>query len=288
MDNYFYSYREMISLRGLTDHTMKSYCTYIRAYLGYLSDVLHKDPVDVTWLELRDYIKWLQKTRQLNDRTINTAISQLRFFTIYVLHKPWDPTQLPLRKFDTYIPFVPSKEEVWQFISTMPDLKQKTMVTVMYSSGLRIGEVCHLRYEHIKRKQKRIYIPRSKNRSDRYAILSQNALQMLTEYWYAYDKPTGWLFPKQFDSEKPIDTFYLSRHIHAHEDRLGWEHRLTCHSFRHAFGTHLYENGTDLFTIKELLGHKSLMSTTIYVHLAANGAGSVQSPFDEMGGGSFV
>lgn len=125
MDNYFYSYREMISLRGLTDHTMKSYCTYIRAYLGYLSDVLHKDPVDVTRQELRDYIKWLQKTRQLNDRTINTAISQLRFFTIYVLHKPWDSTQLPLRKFDTYIPFVPSKEEVWQFISTMPDLKQK-------------------------------------------------------------------------------------------------------------------------------------------------------------------
>lgn len=77
MDNYFYSYQEMISLRGLTDHTMKSYCIYIRAYLGYLSDVLHKDPVDVTWQELRDYIKWLQKTRQLNDRTINTAISQL-------------------------------------------------------------------------------------------------------------------------------------------------------------------------------------------------------------------
>ena len=104
MDNYFNSYREMISLRGLTAHTMKSYSTYIRAYLAYLSDILLKDPTDVSWQELRDYIKWLQFSRSLSDRTINTAISQLQFFTIYVLHKPWDPTQLPLRKFDTFIP----------------------------------------------------------------------------------------------------------------------------------------------------------------------------------------
>lgn len=285
MDKYFNSYREMLSLRGLTDHTIKSYFTYIRAYLNYLSDILHKEPDDVSWQELRDYIKWLQNTRSLSNRTINAAISQLRFFTIYVLHKPWDNTQLPIRKFNTYIPFVPTKEEVWTFISTMPDLKQKTMVTVMYSSGLRIGEVCHLRYEHIKRKQMRIYIPCSKNRSDRYAILSHKALDILTQYWFAYGKPTGWLFPKQFDSGKPIDTFYLSRHIHAHERRLGWPQRITCHSFRHAFGTHLYENGTDLLTIKELLGHKSLTSTTIYVHLASNGVGAVSSPFDRMGGG---
>ena len=275
----------MISLRGLTDHTMKSYSTYIRAYLGYLSDILHKDPHDVSWQELRGFIKWLQSSRALSDRSINAAISQLQFFSIYVLHKPWDTTQLPLRKFDTYIPFVPTKEEVFHFISTMPDLKQKTMVSVMYSSGLRIGEVCQLRYEHIKRKQMRIYIPRSKNRSDRFAILSQKALDLLTQYWYAYNRPMGWLFPKQWDPDRPIDTFYLSRHIHAHEERLGWPRRITCHSFRHAFGTHLYENGTDLLTIKELLGHKSLLSTTIYVHLASNGVGSVSSPFDQMGGG---
>lgn len=80
----------------------------------------------------------------------------------------------------------------------------------------------------------------------------------------------GYLFPKQCGEDRPIDTFFLSRHIHAHEDRLGWERRLTCHSFRHAFGTHLYENGTDLLTIKALMGHKSLQSTTIYVHLSSS------------------
>ena len=132
MDKYFNSYREMISLRGLTDHTLKSYSTYIRSYLDYLQNILHKFPEDVSWQDLRDYIRWLQKERNLADRTINTAISQLRFFTIYVLHKLWDDNQLPKRKFDAYLPFVPTQKETFEFISTIPDLKQKAMVAVMY------------------------------------------------------------------------------------------------------------------------------------------------------------
>ena len=168
MDKYLDSFREMISLRGLTEHTLKSYCTYIRAYLDYLSAFLHKTPEDVSWDELRDYIRWLQKSRALSDRTINCAISQLRFFTLYVLHQPWDDTQLPLRRFDEFLPYVPSKEETWQFISSMPDLKPKAMVTLLYSSGLRIGEVCRLRYEDVSRKNMRLHITHSKSRNDRY------------------------------------------------------------------------------------------------------------------------
>ena len=89
MDKYLDSFREMISLRGLTDHTLTSYCTYIGAYLKYLTDILHKQPEDVTWQDLRDYVNWLKTSKALSDRTINAAISQLRFFTMYVLHKPW-------------------------------------------------------------------------------------------------------------------------------------------------------------------------------------------------------
>ena len=284
MDRYLDSFREMISLRGLTDHTLTNYCTYIRAYLDYLSNILHRSPEDVSWAELRDYLRWLQKSRGLSDRTINCAISQLRFFTLYVLHKPWDDTQLPMRRFDEYLPYVPSKQETWHFISAMPDLKQRTMVTLMYSSGLRIGEVCRLRYEDVDRKNLRLHITHSKNRNDRYAILSKAALELLTLYWFEYGRPRGFLFPKQRGENKPIDTFFLSRHIHAHENRLGWKHRLTCHSFRHAFGTHLYENGTDLLTIKALMGHKSLHSTTIYVHLSSSVISSAVSPFDLMTG----
>lgn len=107
----------MISLRGLTDHTIKSYSTYIRVYLDYLSNILHKLPEDVSWAELRDFILWLQREKNLSDRTVNCAISQLRFFTLYALHKPWDHTQLPLRKFDSYLPYVPSQDG-WEDVSS--------------------------------------------------------------------------------------------------------------------------------------------------------------------------
>ena len=285
MDDYLKQYREMISLRGLTDHTVISYSTYIRAYLNYLSDVLQRSPEDVSWDDLREFIRWLQNSRSLSDRSINCCISQLRFFTMFVLHKPWDSTQLPMRKFDTYLPYVPSQQETRQFISSIPDLKLRTMVALMYSSGLSVSEVCHLRYEDVSRKNMRIHICHSKSRVDRYALLSSAALDLLTQYWFQYNRPTGWLFPQKFDQSKPIHPFSLSRNIHAHERRLGWEERLTCHSFRHAFGTHLYENGTDLLTIKALMGHKSILSTVIYVHLSADHLSTIVSPFDQMRGG---
>ena len=285
MHNYLKTYREMISLRGLTDHTIKSYSTYISAYLKYLDSHLAKDPHDVTWEELRSFVFWLQHERNLSDRTMNACISQLRFFTTYVLHKPWDPYQLPMRRFNSYLPFVPTKDEVNTFISTITDLKVKAMVSLLYSSGLRIGEVCRLKYDDIERSTMRIHITHGKNRSDRYAILSKQALDILTQYWFAYGKPMDWLFPKQFKkSDKPIDTFFLSRKIYQHEEVLGWPHRFTCHSFRHAFGTHSYENGTDLLVLKTLLGHKSLASTAIYVSLSTKTLSSAVSPFDTLGG----
>ena len=159
---------------------------------------------------------------------------------------------LPNRKFDSFLPFVPTTEEVAIFISTLTDLKVKAMVSLMYSAGLRIGEVCHLKCSDIDRKKMRIHISKGKNRSDRYAKLSPKILPLLEEYWRSYGKPNLYLFPKQNRNsyDKPIDTFFLLRHIHAHEERLGWQHRLTCHSFRHAFGSHLYEKGIDLLTLK--------------------------------------
>lgn len=283
MDKYFNSYREMISLRGLTDHTVQSYSTYIKAYFEFLTDIICKSPEEASWDDMRHFVRWIQETRSLSDRTINAAISQLRFFTIYVLHKPWDDSQLPLRRFDTYLPYVPSVKEVQLFIDTLPTLKQKTMVALMYSAGLRVGEVCNLKCSDILRSSMRIHISQTKSRSERYAILSQKSLDMLNEYWYA-DRPSGWLFPAKFDSSKACKTAVLGRQVMEHRERLGLNPKLNCHSFRHAFGTHLYEAGTDLLTIKELLGHKSLSSTVIYVHLASFSSRSIKSPFDLMGG----
>jgi site-specific recombinase XerD len=284
MDDYFKSFKEMISLRGLTDHTITSYSTYIKMYLEYLNS-LNISADAASWQIMRDFIVYIQKSRRLSDRTINAAISQLRFFHIYVLHKPWDQSQLPFRKFDTYIPFVPDKKTVWEYISTISDLRFKTIVILMYSAGLRSGEVLNLKYQDISRKTMRIHITHGKNRNDRYAVLSKQALAVLTEYWFACGKPMDWLFPVKSSRSgelHPIQNGTLTRMIHKHEKDLGWEHRISAHTFRHAFATHCYENGVDLLTLKTLLGHKSINSTTIYVHLANTTFQKYQNPFDQM------
>jgi site-specific recombinase XerD len=164
----------------------------------------------------------------------------------------------------------------------MPDMKDKAMCALMYSSGLRIGEVCRLRFEDIDQVNMRVHICQTKARQDRYAPMSKYALDILSRYRVECVRKDGWIFPKQTDPNRPIDTFYLSRHIHAHEDRLGWKRQITCHSFRHAFGTHLYENGVDLYTIKCMLGHKSVESTAIYVHMAATRFSDIENPLDKL------
>jgi len=280
MQKYINLFKQMIALRGLTDHTLKSYTSYLNCYLNYLTDQLNKLPDDISWDELRVYIFYLKDVKQLNPRSINAHISQLRFFYLYVLHIPWDRYQIPFLKFDTFLPEILSQEEVHHFIDTLENLKHKAIISILYSSGLRVSEVCHLKYKDINRKNMTIHITHSKNRSDRYAILSKKALGILTAYWFEFYKPLDWLFPSTFHNNKPIVTNTVARFITDHEKHLAWEHRTSCHTFRHCFGTHLYENGADLLTIKNLLGHKSLNSTTIYVHLGNHGKNAPISPFD--------
>ncbi len=272
----------MISLRGLTDHTVKSYRTYISAYLDFVFEFLDKDPADVSWNEMRLFIQHLETTRHLADRTINAVISQLRFFTVYVLNKQWDNTQLPKRKFDHYLPFVPSREEVALFIDALDDPKARAMAIVMYSAGLRVGEVCRIKCEDIDRKNMRIHITHGKNRSDRYAILSPVALKELETYWRKCGKPRNYLFPQRHDPDKPNDASFMDRNIIAAEKKLGWPHRFTNHSLRHAFATHFYEDTHDLLTLQHLLGHKSIVSTTIYITLSNTVLRRYSSPFDSL------
>lgn len=280
--NYLKRYQDMIRLRGLTDNTVKNYSTYISAYLDYVSERLNRRPSQVTWQQKRDFIQWIQQERNLSDRTINAVISQLRFFTLYVLHKPWDPYQLPFRKFDQYVPFVPSRDEITAFINAIDDLKAKVIIILMYSCGLRIGEAVHLRYEDISRSNMKIHVSKSKNRSDRYLPLSPFVLDALTHYWRVYGKPRGYLFRTRFDPSKTVTAEFMRLHINKTEQKLGWPHRFTCHSFRHAFATHFYEDHQDLLTLKTLLGHRSINSTTVYVDLSNATFHQYASPIESL------
>lgn len=281
--DYLTQFQEMLSFRGLTEGTVKTYTTYISSYLEYLQDIIHVDPCDATWDQMRDFITWIQQERGISDRTVNCIISQLSTLIIYVIHRPWDPTQIPRRKFDRYIPFVPSRQEMADLINAIEDRKARTMVIVMYSAGLRVSEVCNLQIADVSRARKHIQIAKAKNRHARLVPLSEVASEALVHYWRLYrPSSNGYFFPSPKTPGKPVSTSYVANHIRKAEEKLGWDHRFTCHSARHGFATHFFEDHGDLMSLKEILGHRSINSTTIYISLASTTLQKYASPIDSL------
>lgn len=278
-DTYINKFNQMLSLRDLAEGTVNNYIFYLRNYFRWLDTELHKLPEDVSWEELRSYLLYLKEIKGLNSRSVNPVIAQLRFFYLYVLHKDWDQYQIPYQKFDEYLPEVPTKQEVFEFIDSYSNLKHKAMIAILYSSGLRVSELCRLRYCDISRSRMMVYVSKSKNRCDRYAILSLKALDILTQYWLSCGKPKEWLFPGQKEGTHVV-TFTVNQAIKHQLKRIGWNRDFNCHSFRHGFGLHLYESGADLMAIRDALGHKSLSSTTIYVSLGIGSGRKIVSPYD--------
>lgn len=275
---YFSKLNTYLDLRDLAPNTRKSYLSFLRSYLTWLAD-LGISPEKASYEDIRNYILYLKNVKGLKNHSINAHTSQIRFFRLYILKQPWDRFEVPTMKFHTTLPEILTLEETLVFIGSMGNLKHKTCVALLYSSGLRVSELCHLRYQDISRKDMRIFISASKNRSERYALLSGKALDILTEYWNHYGRPKGWLFPGA-KKDAPIVTYTVSCFIKKHLEHLGWTNHVSAHTFRHSFATHLYERGEDLLTIQNLLGHKSINSTTLYIHLARKGPVQTRSPFD--------
>jgi len=280
---YINKFNNLLSLRDLTANTIKSYNSMLRCYLSWLDENLSLKPEEISLGQLQPYLFYLKDIKKISPRSINAHISQLRFLYLYVLHLPFNKYEVPYMKFNTTLPEILTKEEACYFIDTMTNLKHKAMVALLYSSGLRVTEVRHLRYQDVDRKNLRLYITPSKSRCDRYAILSTKALNILTDYWYTFDKPMGFLFPGM-KPDAPVVSNTVSRSIANHAAFLGFHKHLYSHIFRHSFGTHLYEQGYDLLTIQKLLGHKCATSSLIYVHLGAKTMSSLISPFDFEGG----
>jgi len=276
---YITKFNAFLTIRDLAKNTGHSYNSFLRCYLSWVDTTLGIRPEDVSFEQIRSFILYLKNVKNLTNRSINAYTSQIRFLHLYVLKKPWDRYEVPSMRFTTLLPDVLTQQEIRTFIDTMPNLKHKACVALLYSSGLRVSELCHLRYKDVDRENLRLYIQPSKSRCDRFAILSVNALKILTDYWFSFGKPRGWLFPGM-KPDTPIVSFTVSCFLTKHVSFLGWERNVNAHLLRHSFGTHLYEQGTDLIVIKKLLGHKSITSTTLYIHLAKKHPFDIKSPFD--------
>lgn len=277
-------HRDILSFRDLAPRTVATYTSYLTTYISWAEEQLPGRPLSsVTWEEIRSYVRWLKEVKGLNPRTVNVHISQLRDFFYYVLHKDWDKREVPFLHFDQYLPSVPTRKQVDAIIDSISNPKHKAEIALLYSSGIRVSELCRLHCGDIYRSKNCIYISRSKNRSDRYAVLSEKAFRLLVSYIrsdYHGARPEDWLFPGQKSGSHICEQSVYNIFIrHLAEAGLG-DCSFTPHSLRHAFGLHLYEAGTDLFTIKEAMGHKSLSSTEVYLSLGIGNGRSVKSPYD--------
>ena len=253
-------------------------------YISWVEENLRsRDLYSVTWEEIRSYIRYLKEIKGLNPRTINVHISQLRDFYYYVLHKDWDKREVPFLHFDEHLPIVPTKEQVVAIINSVTNPKHKAELALLYSSGIRVSELCRLHCGDIHRSKNCIYISRSKNRSDRYAVLSEKAYRLLVDYVrtsYRGAKQEDLLFPGRKNG-CPVCAESVRKVFSEAVTRSGFPDRgFNLHSLRHAFGLHLYESGADLMSIKEAMGHKSLSSTTVYLTLGIGNGRSVKSPYD--------
>ena len=277
-------HKDILSFRDLSLGTVATYVSYLTVFLDWFeSNLPGHDVKDVTWEEIGSYVRFLKEVRKLNSRTVNVHISQLRDFFHYVLHRDWDRYEVPFLHFDEKLPIVPTREEVTTAIDSFTNLKHKAQIALLYSSGIRVSELCRLKCGDIIRSKNCIYIAKSKNRSDRYAVLSEKAFDDLVAYIrssYPGATKESWLFPGQKENSHICEQSVYNVFVRQLAIIGLGEKGFNLHSLRHAFGLHLYESGTDIMSIKEAMGHKSLSSTAVYLTLGIGNGRSVKSPYD--------
>jgi integrase/recombinase XerD len=218
--------------------------------------------------------------------TINATITGLRFFFEITLDqrdlmRKMQPVHVP-----HVLPVVLSRDEVARLIAAAPNLKSRAALSLAYGTGLRVGEVVALKVTDIDGQRMVLRVEQGKGQKDRYAMLSPVLLELLRTWWlqaHALGKmlPNGWLFPGQ-DPINPVSTRQLNRVIHEAAEAAHIDKRVSMHTLRHSFATHLLERKTDIRVIQVLLGHKKLETTSLYTQVATEILREVVSPLDTL------
>jgi len=265
-----------MQLRGLTENTQESYIRHVGKFLDFSG----KQADEITEVDVRAYLIHLMREGKLATSSINLRNSAIRFFFAVTLNKTLNYLQLPRFKKQRTLPVILSRDETQNLIQCFcPNIKHKAMFLLAYGGGMRVSEIANLRTQDIDSKTMRIFVRGGKGGKDRYTILSHECLRALREYWSLYrpKHPERWLFLGAKNTKILPDS--ISFAFKSCLKSSGITKDASIHSLRHGFATHLLEDGATIFQIKELLGHTSLSSTTIYLHLADTMDGVV-SPAD--------
>jgi integrase/recombinase XerD len=264
--------REM-QLRQFTPRTIES---YVKAVAG-LATFYGRSPDQLQLEEVRSYLHHLLTRRKLAAATCNLQAAAISFFYRQVLGQSSFDLGMR-RKHSGKLPEVYSQEELVQLFQATRNRKHRALLMTTYAAGLRLSEVTHLQPIHIHSQRQLIRVEQGKGRKDRYTLLSPQLLQELRDYWKEY-QPGKWLFPNR-KRTAPMPRGTAQRIFYAAKRRAGLSRGHGIHTLRHCFATHLLEAGVDLRTIQLLMGHRSLNSTAIYLHLTRKRLEQLHSPFD--------
>jgi len=228
---------------------------------------------------IQNPLYYLAENRNSSTSTLNIAINALKFYYGNILKREF-VYKIRRPKKDKKLPIVLSREEVSQIISSIINIKHKTIIILIYSSGLRVSEVVNLKIEDIDAQRKLIHVRNAKGRKDRYTILSEVAMKTLKLYIESC-QPKRWLFPSK-NVNSHITTRTVQRIFEHACKNIGMKKEVAVHSLRHSFATHLLESGVDLRYIQKLLGHKSSKTTEIYTHVSNRELSKIRSPLDSI------
>lgn len=256
-------------------HTVKSYAHHLSQFLKYFKN---GDVRQLTARQVQEYLLHLVETKRVSISYQNQAISAIRLLFEEVLHA--DPVEMRAieRPSPSHrLPGVLSPRQVSSVINAPRNLKHRALLNLIYSAGLRVGEVVRLRPSDIDSERMVVHVRSGKGRKDRQTLLSKKVLELLREYYRVY-RPAQWLFEGPY--HRPYSTRSVQAVFSRARDRARLPEHVSVHTLRHSFATHLLENGTDLRFIQALLGHESSRTTEIYTHVTSASLQRIVSPLD--------
>lgn len=255
----------------------------IHTYIELLQILSRATRLPIELVTVEDFKKYLHHriiVDQVSTSTVNQLISAFKLLQTEVYSKKWEDFKIKRPRRDKKLPAVLSKQEVFKLLTTPKNLKHKTLLTLGYSAGLRKMEVLNLQPKDIDSARMRIIVKQGKGKKDRHTILSEKMLKLLRDYYKLY-RPQTYLFEPQGNPGCKLSERTVNAIVKRNAKDAGIEKTVSFHTLRHCFATHLLESGCNLKIIQQLLGHNSLKTTMVYLHVADINPTSIVSPVDE-------
>lgn len=270
-------FTKWLQSRRYSEGTIRTYSDALRSFLIFMEG---KAVNEITNDDVVYFNTEFIRKKHLSVSYQNQVVNSLKLYFGTIQNKKIDIEKVHRPRREKKLPNVLSKEEIKLILNAHSNLKHKTMLSLLYSCGLRRSELLNLKPLDIDSKRGIIFIHQSKGKKDRLVPLSDKILGILRDYYKAF-KPKVWLFEGQIEGKK-YDERSLSNVLTHAVEKAGIKKPVSLHWLRHSYATHLLESGTDLRFIQELLGHNSSKTTEIYTHVSTKSIQTIKSPFDDL------